>query len=97
MATLADPQTQTATRLAVHVVLDRSGSMEIIRDETISSFNAYVEQLAKDTPGAMLSLTQFDSQGIDLVINGEDISHVKPLNRDTYQPRSYTPLYDAIG
>lgn len=83
--------------LTVHVVLDRSGSMETIRDDTIGAFNAYVERLAKDAPKSRLSLTLFDSGSVDTVVDDQAIKDVVPLDRSTFVPRGMTPLYDAIG
>ncbi len=37
-------------KLTVHVVLDRSGSMMSVKDDTIGAFNSYVSSLAKDAP-----------------------------------------------
>lgn len=88
---------KTTTTLAVHVVLDRSGSMQSVKDDTIGAFNSYVETLAKETPNATLSLTLFDSQGIDTIYSDIPINSVTKLDGTTYQPRASTPLYDAIG
>jgi uncharacterized protein YegL len=83
--------------LIVHVVLDRSGSMASVKDDTIGAFNNYVEELAKTNPEAKLSLTIFDSQSVDTIVNNVSIKEVTPLNGTTYQPRGSTPLYDAVG
>jgi hypothetical protein len=85
-------------KLYVHVILDRSGSMEQRRDATIAAFNGYVTELAgQSTAATRLSLTIFDSDGIDLVIDTARIGDVKPLTRDDFVPRALTPLYDAVG
>lgn len=86
------------SRLYVHVVLDRSGSMEDCRDKTIDAFNEYVNSLkSQSKAGTRLSLTTFDSEGIDLVVDAQRIAEVPRLTRDTYVPRAMTPLFDAIG
>lgn len=85
-------------RLYAHVVLDRSGSMADGRDATISAFNEYVTGLAADADlSVRLSLTIFDSQSIDLIIDNQKIKDVPKLTRDTFVPRASTPLNDAIG
>lgn len=82
----------------VAFLLDRSGSMKACQDETISGFNAYVDQLEKDqTDGARFTLTQFDTQGIDIVHNAVPLKKVARLDQKTYVPRGGTPLYDALG
>lgn len=80
------------------VVLDRSGSMEEIRDDTIGGFNAFVEQ-QKAAPGtATLPLVQFDTQDpFELVHAFAPVREVPTLTRQTFVPRASTPLLDAIG
>lgn len=86
------------SRLYVHVVLDRSGSMEGCRDNTIDAFNEYVNSLkSQSRAGTRLSLTTFDSESIDLVFDARRIDEVPRLDRDTFVPRAMTPLFDAIG
>jgi hypothetical protein len=86
--------------LYVHVLLDRSGSMETSRDRTIDAFNEYIGSLDGET---RVSLSLFDSSGyigkisLDEVIKNEKIKDVAKLNRETFVPRGGTPLYDAIG
>lgn len=85
-------------RLYVHVLLDRSGSMEDCRDKTIGAFNEYVHSLRTSSNAATrLSLTTFDSESIDLVFDTLRIGEVPKLTRETYVPRGMTPLLDAVG
>jgi hypothetical protein len=85
-------------RLYVHVLLDRSGSMEDCRDRTIGAFNEYVSSLKSSSKaGTRLSLTTFDSESIDIVFDTMRIGDVPKLSRDTYVPRGMTPLFDAVG
>jgi Mg-chelatase subunit ChlD len=85
-------------RLYVHVLLDRSGSMEDCRDKTIDAFNEYVNSLKQlRHGGARLSLTTFDSESVELVFDALRIGDVPKLTRDTFVPRGRTPLFDALG
>jgi uncharacterized protein YegL len=85
-------------KLYVHVVLDRSGSMESCRDQTISALNEYVNGLAKDPEiSARVSVSTFDTISIDLVRNQVPASDFKKFSREDFIPRSGTPLFDAIG
>lgn len=90
----------TETGITIQVVLDRSGSMESIRDATIAGFNAFLDE-QRQLPGARFGLTQFDHDGgrpcIDVLNVDSPIERVLPLSRDTYHPRGGTPLYDAVG
>jgi hypothetical protein len=60
---------------------------------TVDGYNAYVAQLPRTS---LVSLTLFDSEGIDLIRDGVRPGAAK-LKTGDYQPRGMTPLYDAIG
>lgn len=80
----------------ITVVLDRSGSMQSIAVETISGFNAFLKE-QQDTPGAALfSLVQFDHEYLP-VHRGVPVADVSPLTAETFVPRGYTHLLDAMG
>ncbi len=82
----------------IHVILDRSGSMESIRDDTIGGFNGLVRDQQNEPGTATLTLVQFDSQDpFEIVHRFIPIQNVPELNRKTYVPRGSTPLLDALG
>lgn len=82
----------------VNFVLDETGSMQDVKEETISGFNAYIAKLVEDAKAKVwLTLTQFNSQKIEVVHNMVSIQDVHDLNVETYVPANYTPLYDAIA
>lgn len=81
----------------ITVLLDRSGSMESVKDETISGYNAFVKEQQEAGDNASLTLVQFDSAGIDTLQEFTPIKAVPSLNGDTFQPRGMTPLLDALG
>lgn len=83
-------------KTAIAVVLDRSGSMQACRNDTIGGFNTFVEEQRKLPGYATLSLIQFDD------VYQEDyldklLVDVPNLTSETYVPRGYTALHDAIG
>ena len=82
----------------ITVILDRTGSMEPIREDTIGGFNAFIKA-QQDEPGdATLSLVQFDSHDpFEVVHSFLEISTVPKLTHETYVPRAATPLLDAMG
>lgn len=81
---------------AIAVVLDRSGSMQSIRDATIEGFNEFL-QGQKAAPGeATLTLVQFDDH-YEVDHDAAPLAEVSPLNTKTYVPRGSTALLDAIG
>lgn len=83
----------------VVLLLDRTGSMQSCKKETISGFNSYLDELEgkKEVEGMRFSLTQFDSESIDHLVAVEPLKKVPRLTDKTYQPRANTPLYDAMG
>jgi hypothetical protein len=82
----------------ITVILDRTGSMESIRDDVIGGFNAFLQQQQALPEAASFTLVQFDSQDpYEVLHNIVPITLVRPLDRDTYSPRASTPLYDALG
>lgn len=84
--------------MKIELVLDRSGSMENIRDATLDGLNEYMRTLKKDpnAEGAEVRLSTFDTDGYD-VIGPKDIKDFPLLTKDDFVPRGGTPLYDAIG
>ena len=80
-------------------VLDESGSMDSMRDEVISGFNKYLEDLQKDAlkePYAF-TLFQFDTTAIKEVDTALDPAKVSPLTKNSYRPGAGTPLFDAVA
>lgn len=82
----------------IAIVLDRSGSMEPIREAAIASVNSYLAEAKGDAKLAegSVDIIIFDSQSIDTIRSAE-VSKVELLTAADFQPRGGTPLYDAIG
>ena len=82
----------------IAVILDRTGSMQSIREDTIGGFNAFLKK-QQDEPGkATLTLVQFDSQDpYEVVHKFKPVAEVPELTTDTFVPRASTPLLDAMG
>lgn len=87
---------QPTEKTIVSFLLDRTGSMQSIKAETIEGFNAYLDALERDAGNLIdFTLVQFDSQSIDTLYRGAGLSEVQRLTPETYQPRAYTTLIDA--
>ncbi len=84
-------------RLLVSFILDESGSMSSCEEATISGFNEYIETLKQRRGTLRMTLTKFNSDGINVVYDDKAIGEVVSLNNDTYKPDAVTPLYDAIA
>lgn len=84
------------------IILDESGSMESIKNATISGFNELVQTiqgLEKQYPEQKhyISLVTFNGLGIKTHLDKQPVSSLSQINEKTYQPNSMTPLYDAMG
>lgn len=79
----------------VTVVLDRSGSMQSMRDDAIGGFNSFVEEQRKIPGDGCWSLVQFDDQ-YETVFAGKPQNEVPRLTRETFVPRGSTAMVDAV-
>lgn len=87
---MSDPKTTILTFL-----LDETGSMQSIKDDTIGGFNAYLDSLKSDPSPLEFTLLKFDSNHVDKVYVGAPLADVQPLTPETYRPGASTPLIDA--
>ena len=79
----------------VSFLLDETGSMHSIKDDTVGGFNAYLETLQRDGANIVFSLVSFNSADTRRRCVAEPIETVSPLTADTYHPTATTPLIDA--
>lgn len=78
------------------VILDKSGSMSIIKNDAIGGFNEFVESQKKEPGTANVTLVLFNHE-YQLVYEGVDIQKVEILSEATYVPSGNTAMNDAIG
>jgi hypothetical protein len=98
MKTNETTKTEKADYVHMAVILDRTGSMDEIRDDTIGGFNTFLEKQQEESGKATLTLVQFDSQDpYEVVHRFKPVAEVPKLTRETYVPRASTPLLDAMG
>lgn len=77
-------------------VLDRSGSMESMRQAAIDGFNEFLRD-QQAAPGTVrLTLVLFDHE-IRTVHDAVPVAEILPLDHDSYVPRGSTALLDAVG
>ncbi len=81
----------------VSFLLDETGSMDSVRDKTVSGFNEYVATLKNTETPTLLRLMTFNTDGFNVVYDFDDIHSVADLTRQSYRPRALTNLYDAIA
>ena len=77
-------------------ILDRSGSMAGLEDDTIGGFNAFVEKQKKEEGEALLSAVLFSDESA-VLYDRADIRKVEPMSERQYQVGGCTALLDAIG
>jgi uncharacterized protein YegL len=77
-------------------ILDRSGSMRNLTNDTIGGFNAFIDQQKKEPGEAVLTTVLFDDQ-YEILHNGVNLKDVKELTGKEYFARGCTALLDAIG
>ena len=77
-------------------ILDRSGSMSGLEDDTIGGFNSLLEKQKREPGRAYVSTVLFDHE-TTVLHDRVDIQAVRPMTREDYTVRGCTALLDAIG
>ena len=77
-------------------ILDRSGSMAGLEDDTIGGFNSMIEKQKQEQGDAYVSTILFDND-CEVVHARVDIQKVPPMTRKEYYVRGCTALLDAVG
>ncbi len=77
------------------MVLDRSGSMQSIKNDVIGGFNQFLEDQKKVDGQASLTLAQFDDE-YEVLEDFTDLQKVKLLDQNTYVPRSTRYWYSFL-
>ena len=77
-------------------IIDRSGSMSGLEDDTIGGFNAMLQE-QKTVEGEAVVTTVLFSDGHELLHDRINIQAVAPLTRADYTVGGNTALLDAIG
>lgn len=103
-STFATKKTSKSASKVVNnlIIVDESGSMSIIRQETLAGLNetiATCQQMQKNYPEMeqRITLITFDSSQCHIHFDNVLASEAFALSADDYVPGGGTPLYDAIG
>jgi uncharacterized protein YegL len=84
----------------ITLLLDRTGSMQECKAETIQGLNAWLDRMRKDTAqfgDALVTALQFDSQAIETLFTDKKPEDIADWTDETFVPRAWTNLYDAIA
>ena len=77
-------------------ILDRSGSMAGLEDDTIGGFNAMIEKQKQEPGEALVSTVLFDNES-EVIHDRVNIQEIEPMTRKEYYVRGCTALLDAVG
>ena len=77
-------------------ILDRSGSMAGLEQDTIGGFNAMIEKQRKEPGEAVISTVLFDNE-TEVIHDRIPLDRVPRLTEKEYYVRGCTALLDAVG
>lgn len=84
----------------ISIILDKSGSMESVKKETIEGFNEQVQTITDEHDNnneeTYLSFVTFGSD-VDVKYFNEHIDNLTELTEDDYEPEGMTSMLDAVG
>ncbi|WP_254821918.1 vWA domain-containing protein [Haloglomus halophilum] len=84
------------TTTHITFVLDSSGSMSKIREDTIGGFNTFLADQREEPGRASVTLYEF-SDSVSQVYQGTPLADAPELDTETYTPGGQTALHDAIA
>lgn len=89
------------TRIFNLIIIDESGSMQIIKKEAINSVNETIQtirsaQKKHEDQEHYVTIVTFNDT-VKTICECVSVDEVKELNNDTYRPDCCTALYDAMG
>lgn len=89
----------SAPKLHLYVLLDRSGSMSSMAADVVEGFNSLLaQQAAEGGVEARMTFVQFDSvDPQEVLVDAIPLAEVAPLSMHAFAPRGSTPLLDATG
>ena len=77
-------------------ILDRSGSMSGLENDTIGGFNAMIEKQKGEPGEALVSTVLFDNE-TQVIHDRLPLEKIRPLTRKEYYVGGSTALLDAVG
>lgn len=77
-------------------ILDRSGSMGGLEQDTIGGFNSLIEKQRKEEGQALVSTVLFDNRS-EVIHDRVPLEKVPPMTEKEYYVRGCTALLDALG
>lgn len=86
----------SAEPVQIICILDRSGSMRELADDTIGGYNSFLDKQKQNPGKAEVTTILFDDQ-YEIFSESVDINEAKHLTSEEYFARGTTALLDALG
>ncbi len=86
----------TAEPVQIICILDRSGSMANLVNDTIGGYNSFLAKQKEKAGTAEVTTVLFDNE-YELIADGVNLNEVADLDSETYYARGTTALLDAVG
>ena len=77
-------------------ILDRSGSMSGLEQDTIGGYNSLIKKQKSEEGEAIISTVLFDDQ-TEVLHDRVSIDSIQPMTEEQYYVRGCTALLDAVG
>ena len=77
-------------------ILDRSGSMAGLEDDTIGGYNSVIARQKKELGEALVTTVLFDDQ-VEILHDRVNLKQLSPISEQDYFVRGSTALLDAVG
>lgn len=86
----------TAEPVQIICILDRSGSMANLAEDTIGGYNSFLAKQKENSGAAEVTTVLFDNE-YELIADSVNLKEVADLDSETYFARGTTALLDAVG
>jgi len=87
---------KTPTYTEIAVLLDESGSMGDLKNDTIGGFNTLLEEQQKLPGAARLTVAKFDDE-FSFIYENVNLAEAAKITDKDYSPRGSTKLRDSLG
>ena len=95
-SSVADVVKKEVKSVDLVIILDKSGSMYNMTEDTIDGFNSYLEEQRKKDVPVKVSVGMFN-QVLDAKYDRIDLKEIQNLTKEDYISQGSTALLDAVG
>lgn len=86
----------TAEPVQIICILDRSGSMRALVDDTIGGYNSFLEKQRNEPGTAEVTTVLFDDK-YEKIVDSVNLAEAPDMTSNEYYARGMTALLDAVG